>query len=103
CRERPRAARLVAGDRPRGVLTTGMLQQLVYLHRQPVGRRAVVVGAEHVSFSAVLTLAEVGARTVALVTEEPRHQTHGALAWWTAKRRGVPVLTRSRIESIHGR
>src|SRR6185295_4820904 len=50
CRERPRAARLVAGDRPRGVLTTGLLQQLVYLHRQPVGRRAVIVGAEHVSF-----------------------------------------------------
>ena len=28
CRERPRAARLVAGSRPDGVMTTGMLQQL---------------------------------------------------------------------------
>ncbi|MEO7438634.1 MAG: FAD-dependent oxidoreductase, partial [Candidatus Binatia bacterium] len=103
CRERPRAARLVAGDRPRGVLTTGMLQQLVHVLRQPVGRRAVIVGAEHVSFSAVLTLAEAGARTVALVTEEPRHQSYGALAWWTAGRWRVPVLTRSRIEVIRGR
>ena len=103
CRERPRAARLVAGDRPRGVLTTGMLQQLVHGRREPVGWRAVIVGAEHVSFSAVLTLAETGARTVALVTEEPRHQSYGAVAWWTAGRWRVPVLTRSRIDMIRGR
>ena len=38
CRERPRAARLVPGTRPLGVFTTGALQQLVYLQRQP--RRA---------------------------------------------------------------
>ena len=50
-RERPRSARLVAGDRPAGVLTTGALQQFAAAH-QRVGRRAVVVGAEHVSFSA---------------------------------------------------
>ena len=31
CRERPRAARLVPGDRPHGVMTTGELQQRVYL------------------------------------------------------------------------
>jgi len=103
CRERPRAARLVAGDRPRGVLTTGMLQQLVTLRQAPVGRRAVVVGAEHVSFSAVLTLAHAGAATVAMVTEEPAHQSWAALAWLTAGRHRVPVLTRQRVESIHGR
>jgi thioredoxin reductase len=103
CRERPRAARLVAGDRPRGVLTTGALQQMVTLHGQPVGRRAVVVGAEHVSFSAVLTLAHAGAVTVAMVTEQPRHQSYAALAWLAAGRRRVPVLTRSRVEVIRGR
>jgi NADPH-dependent 2,4-dienoyl-CoA reductase/sulfur reductase-like enzyme len=58
-RERPRPARLVPGARPAGVLTTGALQQLVAT-RQPVGRRAVVIGAEHVSFSAVLTLRHAG-------------------------------------------
>jgi thioredoxin reductase len=103
CRERPRAARLVAGDRPRGVLTTGALQQLVTLYREPVGRRAVVVGAEHVSFSAVLTLAHAGAATVAMVTDQPRHQSYAALAWLAAGRRRVPVLTRSRVEIVHGR
>ena len=34
CRERPRSARLVPGSRPQGVMTTGTLQQLVYLKRQ---------------------------------------------------------------------
>ncbi len=103
CRERPRSARLVAGDRPRGVLTTGALQQLVTLHGAAVGRRAVVVGAEHVSFSAVMTLAHARCATVAMVTEEPRHQTYPALAWLAARRRRVPILTRQRIQAIRGR
>ena len=34
CRERPRAARLVPGDRPQGIYTTGSLQRFVYEHRQ---------------------------------------------------------------------
>jgi NADPH-dependent 2,4-dienoyl-CoA reductase/sulfur reductase-like enzyme len=45
CRERPRAARLVPGTRPAGVMTTATLQQLVHLHHEPVGTRAVVAGA----------------------------------------------------------
>ena len=39
CRERPRSARLVPGSRPEGVMTTGTLQQLVYL-KGLHGRRA---------------------------------------------------------------
>ena len=103
CRERPRAARLVPGDRPLGVLTTGALQQLVHLHHQPVGRRAVVVGAEHVSYSALLTLAHAGAATVALVTEEPRHQTFPAFHAAARLRWRVPVLTRTRVSAVLGR
>ncbi len=103
CRERPRAARLVPGTRPLGVLTTGALQQLVYLERQRVARRAVIVGAEHVSFSAVLTLAHAGATTVAMVTEQPRHQSYAALVWATAGWRGVPVLTGTAVTQVLGR
>ena len=103
CRERPRAARLVPGSRPLGVLTTGTLQQLVYLHHQPVGRRAVIVGAEHVSFSAALTLARAGARPVAMITDQPRHQTYAPLVWLAAGRRGVGVLTSSAVTYILGR
>ena len=103
CRERPRSARLVPGDRPLGVFTTGSLQQLVHLHGQAVGRRAIVVGAEHVSFSAVLTLAHAGARTAAMVTEHPRHQTYLPYKWLSAGRLRVPVLCSHRLAHIEGR
>lgn len=102
-RERPRAARLVPGDRPSGVMTTGALQQLVHAGWLPVGERAVVVGAEHVSFSAVLTLAHGRCRTVAIVTPEPRHQTFAALKLATAGIRRVPVLTSMSVSRIIGR
>lgn len=53
-RERPRSARMVPGDRPSGVLTTGQLQNLVHGRHErsggQVGVRAVVVGAELVSW-----------------------------------------------------
>jgi thioredoxin reductase len=103
CRERPRSARLVPGSRPAGVMTTGMLQQLVYLHGLPAGRRALVVGAEHVSFSAILTLAHGGAETVALTTELERHASLAAFRVGARLRYRVPVWTRTRVTAIHGR
>src|SRR5215211_4915024 len=102
CRERPRSARLVAGTRPQGVLTTGTLQQLVYLAGAPVGRRAVVVGAEHVSFSALLTLAHGGARAVAMTTELERHQSLALFRLGSAVRFRTPLHTRTRVTAIHG-
>ena len=103
CRERPRSARLVPGSRPAGVMTTGMLQQLVYLRGLPAGRRALVVGAEHVSFSAILTLAHGGARTLALATELPRHASLAAFRLGARARYRVPVWTRTRVTGIRGR
>lgn len=102
CRERPRTARLVPGSRPAGILTTGELQQRVYLHGQRLSGRAVIVGAEHVSFSAMLTLAHAGADVVALVTEQQRHQSLavfrlGARLIWR-----VPVWTGTAVAEILG-
>ena len=103
CRERPRAARLVPGGRPPGVMTTGELQQRVYLHGQQLPGRAVVVGAEHVSFSAMLTLAHAGADVVALVTDQPRQQSYAAFALAAAARWRVPVWTSAAVRRIAGR
>jgi NADPH-dependent 2,4-dienoyl-CoA reductase/sulfur reductase-like enzyme len=102
CRERPRAARLVPGSRPEGVMTTGTLQQLVD-RRRPVGTRALVVGAEHVSFSALLTLAHAGAEVVAMATELPRHQSLEAIRLGARLRYRTPVWTRTAVTAIHGR
>jgi thioredoxin reductase len=103
CRERPRSARLVPGSRPEGVMTTSTLQQLVYLKRRKVGARALVVGAEHVSFSALLTLAHGGARTKGMVTELPRHQTFALFRAGAALRWRAPLWTRTAVTAIHGR
>lgn len=103
CRERPRSARLVPGSRPAGVLTTGTLQQLVYLNGARLGGRALVVGAEHVSFSALLTLTHGGARPVGMTTELPRHQSLAAFRAGAAVRFRTPLWTRTAVSAIHGR
>lgn len=103
CRERPRSARLIPGGRPPGIMTTGELQQRVYLGGQRLPGRALVVGAEHVSFSAMVTLEHAGADVVALVTEQPRQQSYAAFALAAALRWRVPVWTSTAVRQINGR
>ncbi|MGW8952063.1 NAD(P)/FAD-dependent oxidoreductase [Streptomyces sp. NPDC055709] len=96
-RERPRSARLVPGDRPAGVYTTGELQQAVHLYGQRVGERALIVGAGSVARATVGTLRRAGVEPVALVTEEPGLLPRPGL------RRPVPVLTGTAVTALHGR
>jgi thioredoxin reductase len=103
CRERPRTARLVPGDRPAGVMTTGELQRRVYLAGQRLAGRALVVGAEHVSFSAMVTLAHAGAEVVALVTGRPRHTSYAAFALAASWRWHVPVWPSTVVRRVAGR
>jgi len=102
-RERPRTARLVAGDRPAGVLSTGLLQNLVHLQHRSPGTRAVVVGSELVSWSAVLTLREAGCRTVLMTTERPYGESYAALRVPASTGLRVPVATRTRVVRVVGR
>jgi pyruvate/2-oxoglutarate dehydrogenase complex dihydrolipoamide dehydrogenase (E3) component len=103
CRERPRTARLVPGDRPPGVMTTGELQRRVYLAGQRLPGRALVVGAEHVSFSAMVTLAHAGAQVVALVTDRPRHTSYAGFGLAASWRWHVPVWTSTVVRRVAGR
>ena len=102
-RERPRSARLVPGDRPDGVLTTGQLQHLVHLNHGTVGRRAVVVGAELVSWSAVLTLRQAGCSTSLMTTEHAPPESYAAVTLAGRLGLGVPVARRTRVSRIIGR
>lgn len=102
CRERPRPARLVPGDRPPGVMTTGELQQRVYLFGERLPGRALVIGAEHVSFSALVTLAHTGASVVALVTDQPRHSSYAAFALAAGARWHTPVWASTGVTRIAG-
>ena len=103
CRERPRTARLVPGDRPPGVMTTGELQRRVYLAGQRLPGRALVVGAEHVSFSAMVTLAHAGAQVLALVTDRPRHTSYAAFGLAASWRWHVPVWASTVVRRVAGR
>ncbi|MFH8337074.1 NAD(P)/FAD-dependent oxidoreductase [Streptomyces sp. AM6-12] len=104
-RERPRAARLVPGTRPAGVYTTGELQQAVHLFGQHIGTRAVVVGAQDVSYAAARTVRTAGAEVVALVTEDPRARTSRVRARSARLVQGIPLLTGTTVTELlgHGR
>ena len=107
-RERPRTARLVPGYRPQGVFTTGSLQRFVYEQHLPVGKRAVVIGAERVSLSVVMTLMHAGAKVLNLVTELPYHQLYRpvflpAKILFADILGRAPILTNQRVSNIFGR
>lgn len=102
-RERPRSARMIPGDRPAGVYTTGELQNAVHVQHRSVGKRAVVVGGQLVSWSAVLTLKEAGCRTVAMVSEYSRAESYGVFNAGGKVFFRTPVLTHSRVVRVIGR
>lgn len=101
-RERPRSARLVAGDRGPGMFTTGQLQQWL-IAKRPVGSRALIVGAEHVSYSALLSLRQARVTVVGLVTELPHSQSVRGVGAAVRALWGVPTWTSTRLLSLEGR
>ena len=71
-RETTRAARLISGDRPFGVLNTGALQDMVELRHRVPFKRPVIVGTELVSMSALLTCRAGGIEPVAVIEANAR-------------------------------
>ncbi|MEU5403368.1 FAD-dependent oxidoreductase [Streptomyces sp. NPDC005963] len=102
-RERPRTARRIPGDRPAGVYTTGQLQNAVHLHHRDVGKRAVIVGGELVSWSAALTLREAGCSVAAMVSQYAHTESYGAFNLGGRVVLGVPVVNRSRVVRVIGK
>jgi NADPH-dependent 2,4-dienoyl-CoA reductase/sulfur reductase-like enzyme len=102
-REMPRAARLVSGDRPRHVLTTGALQRIVAAGAGLPFRRPVVVGSELVSFSAALTLRTHGAPPVAMIEAAARITARRPSDLFTRRILGIPVLLGHRLCAIRAR
>lgn len=100
-RESTRAARLVGGDRPLGVINTGALQAYIYLQKLKPFERPVIVGTELVSLSAIWTCLSHGMRPQAIVTEGNR-----AVARWPLglfpHLLGIPVHYNARLETIGG-
>jgi NADPH-dependent 2,4-dienoyl-CoA reductase/sulfur reductase-like enzyme len=100
-RETSRAARMVGGQRPLGVVSTGALQSLVYLGGKRPFRRPVILGSELVSFSAILTCRHAGIRPVAMI-EEGARVTARRLFEGLPRLLGIPLLLGTRLVAIHG-
>jgi thioredoxin reductase len=101
-RETTRAARLIGGDKPGGVLNTGALQGIVHLNRQRPFRRPVILGTELVAFSALLTCLEAGMRPVAMIEPGPRIVAR-APSGLLPRLLGVPVRLDTCLTAIVGR
>ncbi len=100
-RETPRSARLLSGDRPLGVMTTGTMQSHVAFYGTMPFRRPLIVGSELVSFSSVLTCLAHGARPVAMIEAEPyvrSRQIHG----WMPTLLGIPFHLATDLIDIRG-
>jgi thioredoxin reductase len=101
-RETPRAARLIGGTKPGGVMVTGALQNLVYGPGLRPFRAPVILGTELVAFSALLTCRHAGIRPVAMV--EPGHRvTAREPASALPRLLGVPIRYGTDIAAIEGR
>lgn len=101
-RETSRAQRLIGGEKPAGVLSTGALQGLVYLEGKRPFRRPVILGTELVSFSAIMTCLHAGIRPLAMIEPNPRITARRPAAIYPWLKR-VPVHLSTRIRRIEGR
>lgn len=101
-RETSRAARLIGGEKPGGVMSAAASQGIVYLnHQRPFGK-PVILGTELVAFSALLTCRHAGIRPLVMV-EPGRRITALTPAVWLARLMGVPIHLQSDIAAIRGR
>ena len=100
-RETPRAARLISGMRPLGVVNTGALQSMIYLKNRKPFERPVIIGSELVSFSAIQTCRHAKIRPVAMIEEQDR-----VIARWPtalfARLTGIPLHLKTRLIGIEG-
>ena len=100
-RETPRSARLVSGDRPVGILTTGALQSYLAFYGKLPFKRPLVVGSELVSFSALLSCITNGIRPVAMLESKERITARKPFSL-LASMLGVPIWTNAELFDIQG-
>lgn len=100
-RETPRSARLLSGDRPIGVMTTGTLQHSIYIEGLKPFERPVIVGTELVSLSAVLTCWKAGIRPLAVIDPGLRPTARRPLDLFP-RLLGIPMYYGAEIADIKG-
>jgi NADPH-dependent 2,4-dienoyl-CoA reductase/sulfur reductase-like enzyme len=100
-RETPRSARLIGGSRPLGVLTTGALQNFVYLHKKAPFTRPVIIGTELVSFSSLLTCRHAGIRPLMMIEENGGSTARSSFALYP-RLTGIALRYDTKLIAIEG-
>jgi thioredoxin reductase len=101
-REASRHARLISGDRPLGVVTTGTLQAMIHGRDLVPFRRPVVVGTELVSLSALLACRGARIRPVAMIEANDRPTVRRAMMLFP-RLLGIAVHLGAELVEIRGR
>lgn len=100
-RETTRAARLIGGNKLKGVMNTGELQQRVYLNGERPFKRPVIVGSEWVSYSTLLTCRHLHAKPVMILAEDGENAAPSYFALG-ARLFGTKVVREAKLIAIHG-
>lgn len=100
-RETPRSARLVSGDRPANILTTGALQRMMAEGHTLPFKRPIIIGTELVSFSSIMTLRDAKVRAVAMIEPGERIVARRPSDILTSLFLGTPVWLKTQLISIN--
>lgn len=101
-REASGAERLLPGERPLGILTTGALQELWHGRGARPFRRPLILGTELVAMSAILTCRAAGATPVALVEPGPEAIARAPFRWLPGTL-GIPTHFGTGIDDLVAR
>ena len=101
-RETPRPDRLVSGTRSPDIITTGTLQRFAYMQKIKPFNRAVIVGSEIVSFSALMSAKHAGIKIEAIIEEKEEIDSFCPIKYLTRWFLNVPVITGAKLQQING-
>jgi len=101
-REGTRAQRFLGGHRPQGILPTGAVQSMAYLHAMRPFNRPVILGTELVSMSAIMTCKHMAVRPVAILEENSRTTVPTLMRAYPLLHR-IPLYLQVRDVQIHGK
>jgi len=100
-RENSRSARLISGMRTKGIINTGVLQQMVFFQKLKPFKRPVIIGSELVAFSAILTCRHAKIKPVAMIEAGSKAIAQFPMQF-SAPLLGVPLHLNSKLTKIIG-
>lgn len=103
CRERPRGALNIAGDRPSGIYSAGMAQKLVNMKGYMPGRSVVILGSGDIGLIMARRMTLEGARVHAVCELMPYSGGLARNIEQCLNDFNIPLLLSHTVVEIHGR